>query len=519
MISATNFILLVCLSVSLFSCSQQDSDSINSIEDAQNIRIAVMEGSTSEQIAISQFPDAEILSFANRFDVVTALITDKTKAAIFAEPEAILVKKINPNLKILPTKLNFEDAAIAVSKENENLLNDLNDIISRLKSEGFFTAKEEKWFNSENPDHSNPDYEIDENYDPLRIGVSADSEPFCFIGDEQKFIGFEIDFAYKIGQELKRPVVFRNMFFGSLLAALKSDKIDMIISNMTPTEERKEKVNFTQPYFQQSQIMMVKSGETTIIAQNENLTSSDVTKKPKKNSFLSNFSQSFHSNIIKENRYLLIWSGLKTTVIISIFSAILGSILGAAVCFFRMSKVAFIRNMAKIYISLLRGTPVLVLLMIIFYIVFASVNISAVIVAIIAFGLNFAAYVSEMFRTGIEGVKKGQIEAGIALGFSRIRTFFYIVLPQAIKTILPVFKGELISMVKMTSVVGYIAVQDLTKASDLIRSRTFDAFFPLIMITVLYFIISWGLLLSLGHLEKISDPKSRRNKKNQLRSA
>ena len=112
-------------------------------------------------------------------------------------------------------------------------------------------------------------------------------------------------------------------------------------------------------------------------------------------------------------------------------------------------------------------------------------GLAKVLVAVIAFGMNFAAYVSEIFRTGIEGVDKGQTEAGIAMGFSRAQTFLHVVLPQTVRRILPVYKGEFISLVKMTSIVGYIAVQDLTKASDIVRSRTFDAFFPLVMVAVL----------------------------------
>ena len=150
--------------------------------------------------------------------------------------------------------------------------------------------------------------------------------------------------------------------------------------------------------------------------------------------------------------------------------------------------------------------------MLIFYVVFASIDISPVLVAVIAFGMNFAAYVSEIFRTGIEGVDKGQSEAGIAMGFSRVQTFLYVVLPQTVRRILPVYKGEFISLVKMTSIVGYIAVQDLTKASDIVRSRTFDAFFPLIMVALLYFAISWVLMQSLEHLERITDPKYKRAK-------
>jgi polar amino acid transport system substrate-binding protein len=271
----------------------------------------------------------------------------------------------------------------------------------------------------------------------------------------------------------------------------------MIVSGMTATDERRKSVDFTQPYFANAQVLFVKKA-----------TAGSTVSLP----FFQSIANSFYSNIIHEERYLLILDGLKTTVVISVLATVFGTLLGALVCFMRMSKKSVLNLPAKIYISILRGTPVLVLLMLIFYVVFASVNIDPVPVAIIAFGMNFAAYVSEIFRTGIEGVDKGQIEAGIAMGFSGVRTFFYIVLPQTVRRILPVYKGEFISLVKMTSIVGYIAVQDLTKASDIVRSRTFDAFFPLVMVAILYFLISWFLTQSLEYVERITDPKFNRKK-------
>ena len=229
-------------------------------------------------------------------------------------------------------------------------------------------------------------------------------------------------------------------------------------------------------------------------------------------SFCTGVGNSFQSNIVQENRYLLILEGLKTTVVISVFSTFLGTFLGAIVCFMRMSSNAILSMLARIYISILRGTPVLVFLMLIFYVVFASINIDPVIVSVIAFGMNFAAYVAEIYRSGIESIDKGQSEAGIAMGFTRVNTFLYIILPQTVQRILPVYKGEFISLVKMTSIVGYIAVQDLTKASDIIRSRTFDAFFPLIMVAVFYYLISWFLMLFMEYAERLANPKLNRKR-------
>ena len=151
--------------------------------------------------------------------------------------------------------------------------------------------------------------------------------------------------------------------------------------------------------------------------------------------------------------------------------------------------------------------------MIIFYVIFASVNINPVIVAVIAFGINFGAYVSEMFRTSIESVDKGQREAGIAGGFTKVQTFINIIMPQAVRQVLPVYKGEFISMMKATSVVGYIAVQDITRVSDIIRSRTFDAFFPLLLAAAIYLVLAWLLTRLLNKVEISFVPERKRLQK------
>ena len=224
-------------------------------------------------------------------------------------------------------------------------------------------------------------------------------------------------------------------------------------------------------------------------------------------SLVTQLKDSFYSNILHEKRYLLIVDGLKTTAVISICSILFGTLFGGLIAWLRMHRSQWLQLPAKGLVALVRGTPILVLLMLAFYVVFASVNINPVLVSVFSFGVNFAAYVSEMYRSGIEAVDKGQSEAGIAMGFGRVQSFLFIVAPQALRHILPVYKGEMISLVKMTSIVGYIAVQDLTKAGDIIRSRTFDAFFPLVMVAVLYFLISYILLLILNRVELQIEPK------------
>lgn len=148
----------------------------------------------------------------------------------------------------------------------------------------------------------------------------------------------------------------------------------------------------------------------------------------------------------------------------------------------------------------MRGTPVLVLLMIMFYVIMADSSVSGQVVAIVTFALNSAAYICEILRTNIESIDKGQTEAGLSLGFTRTQSFFHFVLPPAVRNSIPVYLGEIINLLKTTSIVGYVAVMDMTRASDLIRSRTFDAFFPLLLVALIYFLIAWliGLLLKLA---------------------
>ena len=206
---------------------------------------------------------------------------------------------------------------------------------------------------------------------------------------------------------------------------------------------------------------------------------------------------SFYDNLIAEDRYRMILDGLQVTLLITLCAALLGTLLGGLVCWMRMSRRRWLQQVAKVYIDMMRGTPVLVLLMLMYYVVMAPLDATGIVVAVVTFAMNTAAYISEMLRTTIQGIDRGQTEAGLALGFTPRQTFFKIVLPQVVNAVMPVYQGEVISLLKGTSIVGYIAVADMTRASDLIRSRTFDAFFPLIVTAIIYFLMAWliGLLL------------------------
>ena len=200
---------------------------------------------------------------------------------------------------------------------------------------------------------------------------------------------------------------------------------------------------------------------------------------------------SFISNFIEDNRWRYITDGLKITLVVTVFAVWIGVLLGFLIAIVRTThdktgKLKILNAICKVYLTVIRGTPVVVQLMIIYFIIFGSVDISKVLVAIIAFGINSGAYVAEIFRSGIMSIDNGQFEAGRSLGFNYAQTMMYIIMPQAFKNVLPTLCNEFISLLKETSVSGYIALQDLTKGGDIIRSRTYDAFMPLIAVALIY---------------------------------
>lgn len=223
--------------------------------------------------------------------------------------------------------------------------------------------------------------------------------------------------------------------------------------------------------------------------------------------------QSFINTFLVENRWKMVLDGLSVTVIISVCALILGTLLAFLVCYLSMSRYKVLNWIAKIYITILRGTPMVVLLMISFYIIFAQVNIDPVLVAIIAFGLNGGAFNGEILRASILTVDKGQIEAARSMGFSALGAFRIVTLPQAARVALPVYKSEFINMMKQTAVVGYISVVDLTKVGDIIRSKTFEAFFPLLAVALIYLLTIAVFIWIFDWINKATDKRVRRGER------
>ncbi|MBE6758670.1 MAG: amino acid ABC transporter permease [Ruminococcaceae bacterium] len=232
--------------------------------------------------------------------------------------------------------------------------------------------------------------------------------------------------------------------------------------------------------------------------------------------WFEDFAADFRQNFIDEDRWKMLLEGLGVTLTITFFAVLVGIVLGVIVAAVRstwdknrtamrpgIGKVVlgFFNWLCKVYLTVFRGTPVVVQLIIMYYVIFASSN-NGTLVAILAFGINSGAYVAEIVRSGIMSIDPGQMEAGRSLGFNYTQTMLYIVLPQAFKNVLPALANEFIVLLKETSVAGYIAIEDLTKAGDMIRSRTFSAFLPLLAVALIYLLLVVVLSWLVGKLER-----------------
>lgn len=217
--------------------------------------------------------------------------------------------------------------------------------------------------------------------------------------------------------------------------------------------------------------------------------------------WLSEIQRKFIATFITDDRYVFFLIGFKNTILISIIATVLGTLIGMIVAFGRASKIKWISKISKMYIDIIRGTPALTQLLIIYFVILARTGLSATVIASIAFGINSGAYVAEIIRAGISSVNMGQMEAGRSLGLTQRQTMIYIIMPQAIKNIIPALANEFIVLIKETAICGNITVMDLTKAALSIQGITYDFAFPLISVALMYYVLTKSLSILFRKLE------------------
>ena len=465
-------------------------------------KIGMGTGVSFEKVVMEHFPKADIQYFNTYIDLANHVKAGKLDAMVLDEPSARMLLSNVTGLSVVDEYLDETDFAFAFPKTEKGtgLNAQMTEFIQKGVKAGLKTDLERIWFGSDESLKKVDLSRLSAKNGVLRLGTNSENPPFTYIKDNA-VVGYDIDWIVRFCEAYGYGLQIMDMKFESLMSALVSGQVDLAAGGMAITEERKEMSLFSEPIYDGGVVVVVKTPE----GHAEQAADEEA-------DFWESLKSSFEKTFVRESRWKLVVDGIEVTIFISILSAVFGTFLGFLICLMRLSRNKVADAIAIAYIRILQGTPSVVLLMILFYVVFARTGLDGVWVAIIGFGMNFGAYVSEMMRTGIEAVDRGQMEAALALGYTKPRAFFKIVLPQAARHFLPVFQGEFISLVKMTSVVGYIAIQDLTKASDIIRSRTYEAFFPLVTTAIIYFAIAWFLTRVLTAIQKRLDPKRRRNR-------
>lgn len=469
----------------------------NNLNDLTGKRIGYDSSSIQYQkMATQGISNPELVTFSSVPDCALALLSNRIDGYICDAPLAKYACAKNSDLKIIPEYIADDKYGFALRKNNPLTL-ELNEKIAEYRTKGILEELEKKWFD---PNYPNKKVEPQ---DPshvftrsIKTTTTAVLEPMTFYDENGKVTGFELDLLTRICNELDIKIEeIREA--GNVTAAqadLELGKCDLIFNSLSITEERREHFDLTDSYF---------DGAVVVVVRNENTN---------KLSFFEKLGESFRKTFVVEQRWKMILYGLAVTLVMSIAAGILGIILGSGICAIRRSKSKTARGISATVIHLIQGMPAVVLLMILYYVVFGKVDINATIVATIGFATMFGVYSSEIMRSGFDSVDKGQIEAALALGYTRKQAFMKVELPQASYKFIPVLTGEFISMVKMTSIAGYISVAELTRVGDIIRSKTMEAFFPLIVIALIYFGLCELLTFGLRVLHKKLDPKKHAKK-------
>jgi polar amino acid transport system substrate-binding protein len=484
------FIVLCMIACTQFlACGKNKDNTVLSADDLPGKKIGVQLGTTGD-IYVSDYEEDGSGTVVERYnkgsDAILALKQGKIDAVVIDVQPAKAFVNSNSDLTILDDPFVEEDYAICISKNKSTLKASINEALAALRADGTLQSIIDNYIgdNAGNSPYTSPSG-ISRTNGTLVMATNAYFPPYEYY-ENGSITGIDADMALAIADYLGMNLTIEDMEFDSIITAVQSGKADMGVSGMTVTEERLKNIDFTDSYTTSQQVIVVRSSET--------------------GSSLS-FSEKFKNDFLTDARYQYILNGLKNTIIIALCAAIIGIIIGFLVAVVRsnhdktgsMKAANFICN---VYLTIIRGTPAMVQLLIIYYIIFGSVNINKLIVAILAFGINSGAYVAEIFRSGIMAIDNGQFEAARSLGLTYRQTMIHVILPQAFKNVLPALANEFIVLLKETSISGYIGLTDLTRGGDIIRSITYDAFLPLIGVAIIYLVIVMILSSLVKKLER-----------------
>ncbi|MBR3317518.1 MAG: transporter substrate-binding domain-containing protein [Atopobiaceae bacterium] len=457
-------------------------------------KLGIINGSVADQILMDMYDGIDqddILYFNSYAEIIQALKTHKIDVMVCDLPVGQLAVSRNTGICVMPEKL-VKDQYGMVLEKNSPYTAMINERLAAYREDGTIEALYKKWTGADESVKTLPEQNWDTPNGTLTVAVGADAEPMSYQrGNEPA--GMSVDLMYHAARDLGYGLECRPLALGSLIAEVQSGKADIATSCFSITDERKQMVDMTDPFYQGGMVAVVRD---TAAGAGEEL------------GFFEAVAASFERTFITEGRWQLILSGLGVTMLISIVSGVAGLALGFLFVLLRRKREGGLADkLIHALESLLGGLPVVVVLMVFYYVVFGELTIPGVVVAILVFTLLFGASSGSIMWNAIRAIDVGQVEAGRALGFGDRDTFAMVVLPRAARQFVPLLIAQFVSLVKDTSVVGYIAVQDLTRVGDLIRARTMEAFFPLIAIAIIYFVLCRVMARLLGRWAKRLEPK------------
>ncbi|MBR6953460.1 MAG: transporter substrate-binding domain-containing protein [Clostridia bacterium] len=441
-------------------------------------RVSMIIGAPFEELVKTKAPDVGSFSYFNTVpDLIMALKSDKTDAFLCNNAVSQLAVSRDPELAIFPGSLQSSHFGFAFQKGDPRVSawQAARDSIP----DADIQAAWNKWTGADEAAKVLPAQDWPGTNGTITVAACDTLEPMSYSGPGGQLVGFDIEVLMMIARELDVHIRFVGMDFSAVLTCVQSGKADIGTGSIIITDERAESVDFVS-YYPAAFTLVVRS------------------TRQEDESFWAGIADSFNKTFVREHRWQLFVQGILTTLLITALTILFGTLLGFGVFMLCRNGNPAANLVTRFSIWLVQGMPMVVLLMVLYYIIFGSVAISGILVAVIGFTLTFGAAVYGLLKLGVGAVDRGQYEAACALGYSDRRTFFRIILPQALPHVLPSYRGEIVSLIKATAIVGYIAVQDLTKMGDIVRSRTYEAFFPLIAITIIYFALEalFGFLIS-----------------------
>ena len=482
------FLLLAVLS----GCaSSQQTQQITTVAELNGLTVGVQTGTQYEDALLERCPDTQIQLYSVANDMLIALEQGKLDALLCETVVIPQVKKEHPWIQTIEEPIESYDIVFGFGKTEDarKLKSQFNAFIAEIKENGVYAEMENYWMSNYSPDTCVTDKSgITGENGVLTIALEGGYEPYSYLGFGE-LQGYDVDFIYRFCREYGYEPVFYEINYDAIAAGLESGKFH-VGANLLYTDERESSIEMSDPYDTLA-IKAVVAGAGG-----------------EEDSFFQSLQSSFHKTFIKDSRWELFVEGAGTTLFMTVVSMLLGTAVGFLL-YLLCKEGSAAKRVTELVSFLIGTTPTVLFLMILYYVVFGSWNISGVWVSIIAFSVLFAGSVYDMITDGIAAVGSKQYEGARALGYSKNQTLFTVLLPQAARHIFPRYKNEVISLIKETSIVGYIAVSDLTKMSDIVRNRTYEAFFPLISTAVIYFAITGLLIAVVSCVEMKFDPKRR----------